>query len=261
MSEEEIQQPVEAEAPVEEPPKEEPAPEEPPKEEAPKQEAPACSAGSCGSCECPCGQIAAICANDKLLNAFQQIYMWRKENIVKSVVWFVCLNIFFFLTVKLHIPFLSLVCYFLCISILIGSILYFGNKYVVKSDKANPFEGLDLSAVSLDPATFSDSANTISQLVQAFIKLYFFLFTWTCWIRSLIVMIVTFILGKWIFQKMGFLAFLWIMTIFIFTWPVFYEWQHELVDKVWGQIKDACAKGYETAKAKAQEAMNKKKTE
>jgi hypothetical protein len=106
-----------------------------------------CSSEACSSCSfgdgrSPLQALHDVANNDPLTQIFRSVIMW--ENKPRSAALFIASNTFFIMTVKYNFSVLSLIAYFVAISILIGFIFSYGTrcfyKYVKNSEEEiDPF--------------------------------------------------------------------------------------------------------------------------
>jgi hypothetical protein len=125
------------------------------KEEENSTEEPAaacsCSSEACSSCafgaqSCLFQELYNSTKDDQLVQFFRSIFTW--ENKTRSAACFIASNAFFIMTVKYNFSVLSLVAYFVAISILIGFIFSYGTRCFYKYVK-NSEEEIDPFAYSI----------------------------------------------------------------------------------------------------------------
>lgn len=241
---------VAAVPPVEEP-KEEVAPETVAEEN--KSEEPAkCTTECCGACECPCKMLCEPFEKSEFFAEMKELFMW--DNLMRSLLAFAVMNVFFLLVLYFKFSVFGLVCWALFFALLAALAYDFQHVlgFFQKKEVPSRFAEMKFEV----PAKYIDGFfSLVASLVKAFLGVALNAIMIRCVPFSL-AMVGVFLVLIFLAGHVCCFCTLYVALLFCFIWFRLYRDQKKAIDDLSAKAKDFAKKQIELVKEK----INKPKT-
>ena len=220
--------------------------------EEPKTEAPKCTTECCGGCECPCKMLCEPFEKSEFFAEMKELFMW--DNLMRSLLAFAVMNVFFLLILYFKFSVFGLVCWVLFFALLAALAYDFQHVlgFFQKKDVPSRFAEMQFEV----PAKYIDGFfDLVASLVKAFLGVAVNAITIRC-VPYTLAMVGVFLVLIFLAGHVCCFCTLYIALLFCFIWFRLYRDQKQAIDDLFAKAKDFAKKQIELVKEK----INKPKT-